>query len=124
MTKYRGRNDGDPRGKYKTMMLTTQELPDSEDTGRLYWSLVRYMCRYGVRVRDYIDDSFANSSYAPEITDGHVFHFGGATVRLEETRYLRKKTSVLKIELTSNDRLQDVITKIMTPGLFTWEYKA
>jgi hypothetical protein len=120
MAKYRGKYDGNTRGKYKTSSLLL--APNSrEKTSNLEFELIEYFSKYGF----FVDT--LTSEHEKERYNVSTYHYGGSTVSIlsfySQNGSPENKEKIIKenfrllpyyicLKLVSNDQLNDVLRKI------------
>jgi hypothetical protein len=118
MTKYRGKHKGQTRGPYVRAALL-RDQNNAKDAFDLSRNLNFFLCNKGYCLGQcFFSDDFCDS-YSEHI----AYHIAGATISMRLLSYKRKRTPGLpqhyiKLNLSSNDSLDDVIQMITTnfPG--------
>ena len=112
MAKYRGKHNGKTRGKYIEALLSYEPKPH-EDVYDLDTKVHIYLCDLGYNTLQSIE--IKNSSH-----ELRAYHVAGATISMitakkpwfDTPEHREDFKQYIQLHLTSNDSLEDVISKI------------
>ena len=107
MAKYRGKHNGQTRGKYQYKKLEYNDFPNSNEHRELTLEIQGYLATLGAKItesyRDANNTVFYNACY----------HIGGASVGLESLwNYDCDSQKHVRVVMVTNSGLDDIVEKI------------